>query len=195
MYFFYDTETSGLPNFKQKLDHPSQPYVLQLAGILTDHEGKEIQSINLLINNGDIEIDDYALAVHGISVDTCKRYGITPQHAISIFSGLSRVTACYVGHNLKFDNFFMRIMYSRFHPKKLEPKIGVFRDTMEMSLPILNLPPTDKMLAAGFNKPKNPNLSECYKYFFDKELEGAHDALVDVRACKDVYFEIKKRQG
>ena len=63
--------------------------------------------------------------------------------------------------------------------------------TMQMATPILNLPPTEKMLRAGFNKPKPPNLSECCAYFFDKELEGAHDALVDVRACKDVYFAIK----
>jgi DNA polymerase-3 subunit epsilon len=43
------------------------------------------------------------------------------------------------------------------------------------------------MLAAGFNKPKPPKLSECIQFFFNEELVGAHDALVDVRACVRVF--------
>lgn len=43
------------------------------------------------------------------------------------------------------------------------------------------------MLAAGFTKPKPPKLEECIRHFFDEALEGAHDALVDVRACARVH--------
>jgi DNA polymerase-3 subunit epsilon len=62
---------------------------------------------------------------------------------------------------------------------------------MEAAAPIVNLPPTERMLAAGFNKPKAPKLEECIHHFFGETLAGAHDALVDVRACARVYFHLQ----
>jgi len=47
------------------------------------------------------------------------------------------------------------------------------------------------MLAAGFTKPKPPKLEECIRHFFNEELDGAHDAMVDVRACRRVYFHLQ----
>ena len=47
------------------------------------------------------------------------------------------------------------------------------------------------MRAAGFNKPKSPKLEECIEHFFGEKLSGAHDAMVDVGACKRVYFNLK----
>lgn len=191
---FFDTETSGLPKFKSALNDFTQPYVMQLAAIFTDMEGNEKASINLMINNGDIEVDTKALETHGITVEDTFNYGVSPQHALSIFAELSRKANLHVGHNLKFDIFLMDIMRVRFHPKgkKSKPIVSDYICTMRQATPILNLPPTDKMLAAGFNKPKAPNLGECYQYFFNKKLEGAHDALIDVRATKEIFFEMHK---
>jgi DNA polymerase III subunit epsilon len=64
--------------------------------------------------------------------------------------------------------------------------------TMEASAPIVNLPPTERMVAAGFNKPKPPKLEECIKHFFKEDLKGAHDAMIDVSACRRIYFELKR---
>ena len=63
--------------------------------------------------------------------------------------------------------------------------------TMEAAAPIVNLPPTERMLAAGFNKPKAPKLEEAIRFFFDESLDGAHDAMVDVIACRRIYFHLK----
>lgn len=55
----------------------------------------------------------------------------------------------------------------------------------------MNLPPTERMRAAGFNKPKPPKLEECIRHFFNEDLDGAHDAMIDVAACRRVYFHLK----
>ena len=63
--------------------------------------------------------------------------------------------------------------------------------TMEAACSVVNLPPTAKMLAAGIHRPKSPKLEECVKHFFNEDLQGAHDAMVDVAACRRVYLHLK----
>ena len=65
---------------------------------------------------------------------------------------------------------------------------------MTSAAPIVNLPPTDRMRAAGRTGPKSPKLSECVQHFFSEEMIGAHDAMVDVRACARVFFHLKSLQ-
>jgi DNA polymerase-3 subunit epsilon len=43
----------------------------------------------------------------------------------------------------------------------------------------------------GMMQPKPPKLEECIQHFFSEELPGAHDALIDARACARVYFHLK----
>jgi DNA polymerase-3 subunit epsilon len=62
--------------------------------------------------------------------------------------------------------------------------------TQALSTPILKLPPTAKMIAAGRRHYKSANLGEAYRHFTGQELAGAHQAMVDVQACMAVYFAI-----
>lgn len=57
---------------------------------------------------------------------------------------------------------------------------------------LVQCPPTERMVAKGMKGFKSPNLQEAYKHFFGVEFEGAHDAMADVRACKDVFFKLKE---
>jgi hypothetical protein len=43
-------------------------------------------------------------------------------------------------------------------------------------------------LPGRFGKPKWPKLQEAYKWCFNKEFDKAHDAMADIRACKEVFF-------
>jgi DNA polymerase-3 subunit epsilon len=40
---------------------------------------------------------------------------------------------------------------------------------------------------AGYKWPK---LTDAYMHFFGEELDGAHDALVDVRGCQRVHLHL-----
>jgi DNA polymerase-3 subunit epsilon len=51
------------------------------------------------------------------------------------------------------------------------------------------------MKAAGRKGPKSPKLSEAYRHFLGEDLIGAHDALVDVRACRRIYDHLKMIGG
>jgi hypothetical protein len=50
-------------------------------------------------------------------------------------------------------------------------------------------------LRGGRNAPdEGALLAECVKHFFGEDLAGAHDALVDVRACARVFFRLRDLQ-
>jgi len=38
------------------------------------------------------------------------------------------------------------------------------------------------------------NLQETYKFFFGREFQGAHRAIADVIACREIYREIRARE-
>lgn len=192
MNLFFDTETSGLPLWREPSDTPGQPHLLQLACILADDDGTEIESWQTLVKPyPGCVIADEAFKAHGISHSKAMDEGIDAAIAVDALMDLAGRADLMIGHNVSFDVRIMRITTARSHGFKWEPRIPTFC-TMRAATPICNLPPTEKMIAAGFNKPKSPNLGECIRFFFNEELEGAHDALVDVRACKRVYHAIQK---
>jgi DNA polymerase III epsilon subunit-like protein len=50
-------------------------------------------------------------------------------------------------------------------------------------------------LPGNYGKFKWPKLTEAHQHFFGIPVEGAHDAMTDVRACKRIFFEIKKHEA
>mgnify|MGYP003339884291 CR=1 FL=1 len=192
-FLFLDTETTGLPDWRSPSDAPHQPHVIQAVGLLTDEDGNELEEWQTLIAPGPGAVmAPEAEAAHGISLQRALAEGIHLADAWQSFVSLVDRANGIIGHNISFDIRIMRIAGARATGLKWECPLPS-RCTMRMATPIINLPPTAKMVAAGFNKPKNPNLTECVRYFFDEDHSGAHDALADVRASKRVYFAIKER--
>lgn len=190
MLLFYDTETTGFINEGKPVDHPSQPYLVQLAALLVRPDGRVIAGMSLIVDNG-VEIPAAAAAVHGITTEAAASLGVSPATALSAFAHFYQRADLCVAHNMRFDKKVMEAAIARSY-RRVKPLDKPSFCTMEAATPIINLPPTDRMKKAGFNKPKPPKLSECIKYFFDEALEGAHDALIDVAACKRVYFKIRE---
>lgn len=189
---FFDTETTGLPDYSLPVDHPKQPHIVQLAAILIDDGGIERASMNVMIKPEGWTIPEGAAAVHGISTELAVAVGIEIRAALSVFLRLRRVASVLVAHNIKFDDFLIETALRRTFSDLVPEWRGGRFCTMEAAAPIVDLPATDRMKAAGFNKPKPPRLAEAYKHFFSEELQGAHDALVDVRACRRIYDHLQK---
>ena len=193
---FYDTETTGLPDFKAPSESAHQPHIVQLAALLVDMDTREtIQSMDVIIRPGGWTIPDEVAAVHGITTQHALDVGIPESMAVSMFmelwSGRNRVA-----HNQQFDARIVRTALMRYVDTEAADiwKEGAAECTAIMATPICQLPPTAKMVRAGFNKFKTPNLGEAYRHFTGNELVNAHSAMADVLACRDVYFAIKGAQ-
>lgn len=196
MILFFDTETTGFVQDRLPADHPGQPYIVQLAAELTEDNGEPIAGFSFIINPGigEITIPTKASDVHGITDERAVALGVSAEFALGAFTHLYQRADLVVAHNIKFDRAVIETAISR-HYRKIMPLRKSLFCTMEAATPIVNLPPTERMLAAGFNKPKPPKLEECIRHFFDEDLEGAHDALIDVRACSRVFFHLKSLEA
>lgn len=189
MILFFDTETTGFPHKSKPVDHPDQPHIVQLAAALTEDDGRVVSSFNFIIDPGvehGVRIPSAAAAIHGIDEERCWRHGVHPIDALSMFDVMYTRADKMVGHNVDFD---IEMMLTAFNRHKAEwgwfdrPVLDRFC-TMRQSTDICCIPSP-----RGGNK--WPKLGEAYQHFFGEELTGAHDAMVDLMACKRVYFHLK----
>jgi DNA polymerase III subunit epsilon len=192
---FYDTETTGLPTGRLADDHPAQPHIAQLGACLVDLDEPDriISSLDVIVQPDGWTIPTEASDVHGITTAYAREVGIDEAVAVQLMNRMWQRATVRIGHNEQFDAQILRIAMVR-HRHGLERawSIGEAECTARLATPIMKLPPTARMVAAGRNHPKTPNLGEAYRHFTGRELVGAHSAMVDVRACMDVYFAIQK---
>ncbi len=195
---FFDTETTGLPLFSEPSEDPRQPHIVQIAACLVDLDSREtISSIDLTIRPDRWTIPDEVAAIHGITTEHALKVGVSESLAVGIFMDLhDRVTAGRIAHNETFDARILRIALMRYETIDIADawKESNAECTQKLATPILKLPPTAKMIAAKRNHFKSANLSEAYLHFTGQQLEGAHSAMVDVKACMAVYFAIQDLQ-
>lgn len=197
---FYDTETNGLPIWSLPSEDPSQPHITQIAAELCDESnGNVLASMDVLIKPDGWAIPADIAELTGITTERALAEGIPVDEALDQFITLWRRAALRVAHNESFDMRMVRIqlMRSAAYGAELadEWKAAPAYCTQGKCTKIINLPPTEKMLAAGRKHAKSPNLGEAYQFFTGKTLEDAHNAAVDLAGCKAVYYGIKAHQA
>lgn len=181
-YLFFDTETTGLPDYNKPLDDPEQPHIVQLACILTDGNGREMQSFKAPIIPEGFTIDETSVAfkVNKLTTDDLQRYGIRMPQALAMFRQFESKAILKVAHNYRFDGFLLKVAHTRAGILPLDPAIDKFC-TMKIAQDL-----------KAENKIPSAKLVDFYKHVTGEELDNAHDALADVRACKEVFFWIKR---
>jgi DNA polymerase-3 subunit epsilon len=183
---FFDCETNGLPkNYSASYeDVDSWPRVIALAWILINTDQQVINSQHHLIkpNGWTIPAEEF-WQNNGFSTEKSLQEGIDIDPVLEAFIYDKHVADVLVGHNLNFDHriVWAEIIRSGRRPRSGMPKIC----TMMSSTKHCNLPGKGKA-------PKWPKLEELHEVLFKKPFEGAHDALADVTATKDCFFELLK---
>lgn len=180
---FYDTETTGLPLFKEPSEDQRQPHIVQIAAALVDLDDKSIkQSIDLIVKPQGWDIPEDMAAIHGISTEYAQQVGMNENMVMDMFFALWRSASVRIGFNESFDARIVRIAQHRvgYTDDFLEIwKIGNSECVMKMAKPIVCLN-------------KFPKLVEAYRHFFGKDFDGQHSAMGDVKATMDIYFAIKE---
>lgn len=182
MHLIFDTETSGFltPNFPY--EHPRQGKILSIATLLLDEKFEEQAFFHAYVDVPDyVEISKGAFDAHGITKEHCKKYGIPSELAFLNVDALRAKSKYQVAHNIKFDLAMIHNEEDHlFGGSKFECSSQIC--TMERTTDLCKL--THPSGKRGYKWPK---LEEAYKHIMGKEMENAHSALGDVRACATIY--------
>jgi DNA polymerase III subunit epsilon len=185
MITIFDTETTGLPkNYKAPVtDLENWPRMIQLAWAVYDNSGKLINQNEYIIKPVGFTIPKAASDVHGISTEKAIKEGVDLSDVLTIFAKVLKETEYLVAHNISFDE---KIAGAEFIRNKINNNIDTVKKicTKESTTDFCKIP--------GQYGYKWPSLAELYNILFNQGFDGAHDALVDVRACARCFFELKK---
>ena len=204
MILFFDTETTGIRK------GGFVPRVVQIGALLTDNEGNTISELNILLHPEGFEtVPQDAANVHGFTIEKIRSAGVDRLYGLSVFFDLAKNAKTLVAHNAEYDMDLMQIETDFYKQRALDSEQSRVQEwqevldaaevfcTMQNSRDTLMLPLGDAQArffrdTGNDQKFKNPRLIAAYQHFFHKDFEGAHDAMADVRACRDVFFELHK---
>ena len=182
---FFDTETTGIPkNYKAPVsDLKNWPRLVQIAWLVTDSGGTELESFETMVKPQGFKIPPDAARVHGITTEMALEQGVALEGVLETFSAVLDASSLLIAHNVQFDEKIVGAEFLR----SGRPNIMATKKrfcTMHSSTDFCRLPGP-----YGF---KWPTLQQLHAKLFRESFEGAHRALTDVRACARCYFELRR---
>jgi DNA polymerase-3 subunit epsilon len=189
---FWDTETTGLPLWKEPSESPEQPHIVQLSAELVDLETREVvDSMDVIVRPDGWTIPEEMTAIHGITNETALEAGIPEKDAIARLLELRARSVLRVAHNKTFDDRIVRIGLKRFFDD-LQSEDPQPSDAWKEGESFCTC--YGSKSACALPGKKLPTLEEAHRILVGLELEGAHNAMNDTRGCKAVYFALKDRE-
>lgn len=190
---FFDCETSGFIKKSLSFDDPEQAWLVQIGAILTN-EKETIDEIDYLIKANGREINYHAEQVHGFNVEKTESDGIDELIAAEQFGQLLSQADRIVCHNLMFDWQYVYQLMQRNMDDLSDNALAAFYLERKSFCTMKNKNVINFCGLKNKNgRPKWPKLKELHEILFDKGFDNAHDAMADIIATKDCYFELLER--
>ena len=164
----YDVETTG--------PAPAVDRVVQIAISKLDADAK-LTPLFVSLIDPEIPIPASATAVHGITDADVEDAPTMVGMAVEIIPHFTDAEAVLTYNGTKFDNVVLDQEFTR----------------LNLNFSVAALPQVDAMRLLEHVEPRN--LSSVYSRLFGQELDGAHDADVDVAATAEIFGELLQRGG
>ena len=192
---FIDTETTGLP-INDNLPYTeldNWPYIVQVALIIEDDNYGVLARRNIILKPDGYVIPESSTKVHGISNERAGKNGEDRDKVISFLDLVLYNSDIIIGHNVSFDLNVIKSEIIRVKGREnalFEQKEHGIIDTMKMGMNICKIP--NLSFHTRLSQPyKYPKLDELYYQLFNKNFDNQHDAMADIQATYDCYYELK----
>ena len=194
---FIDTETTGLP-LNDKLPYTNLdnwPHLVQVALIIEDENYGVLSKRNFILKPDGYSIPESSTKIHGISNERAVKDGEDRNKVLSFLDLVLYNSDIIIGHNVSFDINVIKSEIMRV--KGIENALFVKKkhcviDTMKIGMDTCKLP--NLSFYSRRSQPyKYPKLDELYYKLYNKRFDNQHDAMADVQATYDCYYELKKK--
>lgn len=202
---FFDTETTGLPvNFYEPYTNiENWTRLVQLSWITEDTDTKEKKENDFIIRPEGFTIPDAAAKIHNITTEIAERDGVNLRAALSDFVQDMLLADLLVAHNIEFDKNVIcseiyRTAIKLMGEKELLLEFGFRIQNYFMnkrSICTMKLGTNYTKIKTAGGDYKWPKLIELYRHFFGRDFEGQHDALDDIRATRECFWEMVRLTG
>ena len=194
---FIDTETTGLPlnDNLPYTDLKNWPYLVQVALIIEDDNYGILAKRNIILKPDGYSIPESATKIHGISNERAVKNGEDRDKVISFLDLALYKSDIIIGHNVSFDLNVIKseiIRIKGIENALFEKKKHIVIDTMKMGSNICKIPYLSFHTRLSMPN-KYPKLDELYYKLFNKHFNNQHDAMADVQAAYDCYYELKRK--
>ena len=186
MYLFFDTETDGLPrSWNAPVSQLSNwPRLVQIAWLLFDDDGNELESKSHIIKPVGFKIPEAAARIHKITTEIALREGVEIKPVLRAFASSIDKSDVLVAHNMSFDEKIVGAEFIRGDiPNNLDQKKKVC--TMLSSTNFCEL-------TRNYSDYKWPTLSELHIKLFGADFTGAHDATTDIKATAKCFWKLRE---
>lgn len=185
MYLFFDTETTGLPMrwSAPATEVQNWPRLVQLAWILFDKDGAELEARDLIVKPAGFTIPKSVSDIHGITTERAASEGVLITQALDEFLSTFAKSQVLVAHNMSFDENVLVAELIR--ANKNERLAGISKICTKESS-------TDYCKIPGSFGYKWPTLHELHFTLFGEGFDEMHRAAADARICAKCFFELKR---
>ena len=191
MKLFYDTETTGLPDWKSPSESEHQPHIVEIGAALLDDEFNIIEQYEAIVKPEGWEISEEMTAIHGISHERAMDEGVSEKEALKPFLHCTKKACCAsaITYRLMIGSYALRLSATLMMSWPMLSSWPRNFCTMWESKQIVKAPFKDKKGV------KNPNLAEAYKFFTGEDIADAHRAMGDVLSTIAVYKGLGGLEG
>lgn len=194
---FIDTETTGLP-LNDNLSYTeldNWPYLVQVALIIEDDNYGILARRNIILKPNGYIIPESSTKIHGITHEWAAKNGEERDKVISFLDLVLCNSDIIIGHNVSFDLNVIKSEIIRV--KGVENALFTKKkhsvvDTMMLGVNICKIPNLS-FHTRKIQSYKYPKLDELYYKLFNKHFDNQHDAMADIQATYDCYYELKRK--
>jgi len=182
-HIVFDTETSGLFDFKRPAEAEGQPRLASAAFLFLDSSFNIEREYHCFVKPDGWHMPEAASRVNGITQEMLRTNGVPLTNVLNAWNALLDQGCIFVAHNVDFD---LKVMRGELRRRGLPDRFDETYSfcTMKASTPICKIP--------GPRGNKWPKLQEAYSFFFNEQFDNAHEALADARACAAVFKRLNE---
>jgi DNA polymerase-3 subunit epsilon len=178
-YLVIDTETTGLFDFAKAADAEGQPRMASVALLFCDENFDVVHEVSLLVRPDGWMMSAEAERIHGLSQEMLLARGVRVMEVLALYEAAIIGGLIIVAHNVQYDTKIMRGEMRRAGMSDRYHETATIC-TMKALVDVCRIP---KAKGRGFKWPK---LTEAVRKVLHRDHKGAHGALPDAQAAREL---------